>query len=150
MLAVQELGDRDLALTQFTSPVHYQCARVAMEEVDVGDRIVAAGYPIEDDPSQQAGFTTVSGEVAQVLSQSMAGGYRIGAEIPVAKGMSGGPLLNDAGEVVGVNGMHQYPLWGNPYVFDDGSLPSMEARSEFQHYSWAIPILDLPSLVPPW
>lgn len=142
VLANPELIDYDLVLTQFTSAIAYELADVSNTEVAVGDTILAAGYPIDDDPSQDTGFTTVPGRVAELLPRTMAGGYQIGAEMAIAKGMSGGPLLNTQGQLVGINGMHQYPIWGNPYVFDDGSVATVEMQHRFERYSWAIPILD--------
>lgn len=44
------------------------------------------------------------------------------------------------GQVVGINGMHAYPLWGDPYVFKDGSLPCPKMRAVMEQSSWAIPI----------
>ncbi|MEB3232720.1 MAG: serine protease [Leptolyngbyaceae bacterium] len=142
VVANPELIDYDLVLTQFTSAIAYPVAAIDPTDLAVGDTILAAGYPINDDPSQGAGFTTVPGRVAELLPQTMAGGYQIGAEMAIAKGMSGGPLLNAQGQLVGINGMHQYPIWGNPYVFDDGSVATVEMQHRFERYSWAIPILD--------
>ena len=44
-----------------------------------------------------------------------------------------------AGEVVAVNGMHAYPLWGDPYVFQDGSKPCEPMRQLMVRSSWGIP-----------
>ncbi len=133
-------GQHDLGLLQFSSSVSYPLADLANESLSLDDWVMAAGYPIEDDPSQEAGFTTVVGRVELLIPQTMAGGYQIGTDLAIAKGMSGGPLLNYHGQVVGLNGLHQYPLWGNPYIFDDGSLPSATLQDQMQHYSWSIPM----------
>lgn len=70
---------------------------------------------------------------------SFRGGYKIGYTNDIRKGMSGGPLLNEKKEIVGINGRHKYPAWGNPYIFEDGTTASPEKKEEMSQYSWAIP-----------
>jgi S1-C subfamily serine protease len=80
------------------------------------------------------------GRLSRILNQPLEGGYQIGYTNPIVKGMSGGPVLNQAGQVVAINGMHAYPLWGNPYVYGDGSLPAPQDIQGMARLSWAIPI----------
>lgn len=75
-----------------------------------------------------------------MLEKPLEEGYQIGYTNDIEKGMSGGPVLNRAGEVVAVNGMHAYPLWGDPYVFKDGSHPEQSLKQQMVRYSWSIPI----------
>jgi S1-C subfamily serine protease len=58
--------------------------------------------------------------------------------------MSGGPLLNLQGQVVGVNGKHSYPLFGerSAYMYENGSLVEEEMEL-LKRSSWAIPIETL-------
>jgi S1-C subfamily serine protease len=139
VLANQPEPQRDLALVEFTSSITYAVATPSTSPLSLGEPVLAAGYAIADDPSQPAGFITANGEVAILTEQPMLSGYQIGTTIPLAKGMSGGPLLNNQGEVVGINGMHQYPIWGNPYVFADGAIADVATQYQFSQYSWAIP-----------
>ena len=39
-----------------------------------------------------------------------------------------------------INGIHKYPLWGNAYIFKDGTTPALSIRRQMQRSSWAIPI----------
>lgn len=80
------------------------------------------------------------GRLSQILNQPLLGGYQIGYTNPILKGMSGGPVLNQHGQVVAINGMHAYPLWGNPYVYGDGRISSPQEVDSMSQLSWAIPI----------
>lgn len=137
-------GDRDLGLLQFRATANYAVASLGMAStLHVGDRVFAAGFPIESLRGSALVFTFTSGEISLLTSKALAGGYQIGYTNDVRKGMSGGPLLNRQGKVVGINGMHAYPVWGDPFVFTDGSHPNPSDRALMVRSSWAIPIETL-------
>jgi len=146
----------DLALLQFQSPDgRYPVASLGTSP-RVGGEVFAAGFPFVDDLSQvpvirdkQGGFVLQVGQVSLILEKALEGGYRIGYTNPVEKGMSGGPLLNNRGQVVGINGMHAEPLWGDPYIYMDGSIPEPDLREQMSHYSWGIPIDAFVQFAPP-
>ncbi len=111
-------------------------------------------WPTSRSPGMSPGISLhfACGRLSQILNQPLVGGYQIGYTNPIVKGMSGGPVLNQQGQVVAINGMHAYPLWGNPYVYGDGSFPVSQDFDRMSQLSWAIPIhkatQSLPSLVP--
>lgn len=148
------LEDNDLGLLQFRSATTYQVASLgAASALKEGESVFAAGFPFRywrDEPptapsptfSQEKleGFVFRTGKVFGVLDKALEGGYRVGYTNQIDKGMSGGPLLNGEGEVVAVNGIHAEPLWGQPYIYKDGSQPSQPEKDRMSRYSWGIPI----------
>jgi serine protease Do len=139
----------DLALLSFVTPDDrdYDTANIGSSaNLQVGEPIFAAGFPVENvrdlEPrsSLLSGFTLNRGRIAIVLDKSLEEGYQIGYTNDVKKGMSGGPLLNVRGEVVGVNGKHAYPLWEAPDFYEDGSQPCAPLQELITRSSLAIPI----------
>ncbi len=138
-------GGNDLGLLQFSSAAAYTVATLAASSsLQVGDEVLAAGFPIEGNP----GFSLAAGQISLLPEKALEQGYQLAYTNDIQKGMSGGPLLNQQGQVVGINGMHAYPLWGDPYVFQDGSLPCPAMRDVMVKSSWAIPIETLARSLP--
>jgi S1-C subfamily serine protease len=134
-----EFKGNDLALLSFSSASRYTIANLGKSSaLRVGNQVFAAGFPLQTKAS--GGFQFTSGQISLLPTKPFEGGYQIGYSNKVVKGMSGGPLLNSQGIVVGVNGMHAFPLWGDPYVYQDGSSPPVALRKTLINSSWAIPI----------
>lgn len=136
------LGKNDLAILQFRSNEKiYTVSSIASKPV-LGDEVFAAGFYSQEDEEKQS-FKFTSGKISLLLPQALAGGYQIGYTNDIQKGMSGGPLLNRRGEVVGVNGMHANPLWDAPSVFVDGSEANQALHEQINRLSWAVPMQTL-------
>jgi S1-C subfamily serine protease len=144
----------DLEILQFSSPEIYAVAALNPSgKLTVGEEVFAAGFPTEVDPSPAkgfafTGFAFTTGQISLLQDQAFVGGYRIGYTNSIRQGMSGGPLMNREGEVVGINGLHAYPGWGNPHVFRDGSQPPIQLQTAIVRSSWAIPIATFVCLAP--
>lgn len=135
----KQFAGNDLALLQFSSERQYAMASVApADPLCPGEKTFAAGFPFGGN-----GLVFTTGQISLFLAQAFQGGYQIGYTNDIRKGMSGGPVLNQQGQLLGINGQHAYPLWGNPYVFTDGSTPSESLRQQMVPLSWAIPIEKL-------
>ena len=142
----------DLAILKFEADTTYATAKIGSSlYLEVGEPVFAAGYPYSElndqqGNSRQKAQTSKStlalklGRIAVILNQALEEGYQIGYTNDVKKGMSGGPLLNSQGEVVGVNGKHAYPLWESPEIYQDGSEPCPALQELITRSSLAIPI----------
>ncbi|OCQ96513.1 hypothetical protein AMR42_12845 [Limnothrix sp. PR1529] len=148
VLSRQRLGENDLALVGFRASTSYPLAILSEERVQVGDPVFAVGYAMYDrrtyEPTLNQGlrpFRLLSGWVSLILPKPMPEGYQLGYTSPVEVGMSGGPVLDRWGAVVGVNGrsMGREADFG-VYTFADGTDPDPELLITMERSSWGIPI----------
>lgn len=147
-VVANNFGDDDLGLLQFNSNNSYEIAQITTSQpVKIGDETFAGGFPANRQDADSSGFTFTQGKIGYLLAKSFLGGYQLGYSNDIFKGMSGGPVLNRQGKLIGVNGKHKFPLWGNVYVFKDGSTPDAQIRDEMDYYSWAIPIQTVVSQI---
>jgi serine protease Do len=141
-LATKGFGKNDLGMLRFTSAPNsaYPIANLGCSlRLPSGTPVFAAGFPLPLTEQSSKGFKFTSGSISLISQKAFEGGYQVGYSNTIEKGMSGGPVLNAKGEVIAVNGMHQEPLWGNPYIYQDGSKPNL-GFNILSHSSWAIPI----------
>ena len=137
--------NRDLSILRFESLRTYNIAKLAKTIPKIGDRVWASGFPLDPQTlSAQStvaplGLTIADGQITQILPTAMSGGYSIGYDNPIRKGMSGGVLVNQDGELVGMNGVHADPLWNTAEILEDGSTVSDVVQSQINDSSWAIP-----------
>ncbi|MBD2775760.1 S1 family peptidase [Iningainema tapete] len=146
--ASTSLHKNDLAILQFRSTGKvYLVASLGSSPV-VGMEVFAGGFPTTEEVSGEKGFVFNTGKVSLVLPKALEGGYQVGYTNNIQKGMSGGPLLNRQGKVVGVNGMHANPIWDAPSVFADGSEAAPALHQKITRLSWAVPIDTVRTLLP--
>jgi S1-C subfamily serine protease len=149
----------DLALLQFYQPdQNYQAATIgSSSSLTVGESIFAAGFPYEEKRDRalrdrrnknEAKPVLKTGRITVILDHPLEEGYQIGYTNDVKKGMSGGPLLNSRGEVIGINGKHAYPLWDAPDFYEDGSQPCPPLQELITRSSLAIPVEKIVQLTP--
>jgi S1-C subfamily serine protease len=150
---LNELQSRfnDLALVQFSSNRIYLVAQFRDADLRRGETVYAAGFPnwhflssTQLEETQDAGFQAFQltvGQVEMLLPHPLQQGYQLGYTNNITPGMSGGPVLDCTGQLVGVNGGLSYPPQGRTaFTFANGTIPSEQLFQQMQTLSWAIPV----------
>ncbi len=89
-------------------------------------------------------FKLTTGNLKVQLNKTLVGGYKIGYTNNVVQGMSGGPVLNQNGELIAINGLLKYPFQGiNAFTFTDGTVPDQQLSQQIEALSWAIPVTNI-------
>jgi S1-C subfamily serine protease len=142
--------NRDLSMLRFQSDRIYTPTKLATVSPKIGTLVWAAGFPFDENtttpansqniPARVSGLTIADGKVAQILPVAITGGYQIGSDNAVRKGMSGGPLVDAEGNLVGINGIHANPLWDVAETLEDGTKVDAKLQEKIDSCSWAIPI----------
>ncbi|MEG3898481.1 MULTISPECIES: hypothetical protein [unclassified Microcoleus] len=95
-------GDTDRAIDQFRSTIEYKVAPISSEPVTVGEPL-DAGFPASAEV-----LAVAPAFLELLLSKSLPQGYSLGYTNEVKIGMSGGPIFNAKGFLVGINGRGKY------------------------------------------
>jgi S1-C subfamily serine protease len=139
--------NKDLAILQFKSNVAYQTGLLGKsDDLVVGNNIFVGGFTTESYDDKRFIFTT--GQISLMLDKPLEQGYQIGYTNDVSKGMSGAPVINSQGKVVGIHGWSKNPLWDAPESYEDGSEPSKPVQEIIYRSSFAIPIEAVIQLAP--
>lgn len=133
ILYMDDDGFPDIAILKAAEPVPGRVALELLEQddaVEVGDRVYALGYPTSSDGFEGdiyggklvAGVedvTITSGVVSRLTTAGLVGNTRlIQHDATVNHGNSGGPLINEKGQVVGLN---TYSMGMNAETLDDNA-----------------------------
>lgn len=144
-------GDLDLAIVEFTSDRQYAVATLESDRnLSLMQPVYVAGFPNYQkkldrlESTLNLGINAYSignGLISLLLNQPLEQGYQIGLNNEIYIGMSGGPVFNQQGELIGIVGRTKYAFGGvDAYRFADGSEPSPKLLEQMQSASWAIPI----------
>jgi tetratricopeptide (TPR) repeat protein/S1-C subfamily serine protease len=133
----------DLALLEFTSQKKYQLANLASPGIlKPNDRkIYSAGFPFDSKDIRIA-----PAEVTQLSDIPFDNGTQIGYEIAkgekgVRQGMSGGPIFDGTGILLGINTIGAAPILPN-YTYNDGSKPLAQLAARYRQANWGIPVYN--------
>ncbi|MGC9528450.1 MAG: trypsin-like peptidase domain-containing protein [Limnospira sp.] len=106
---IERIPELDLAIVPFRSSQRYRVGTFAdSDRVDVGSKVYVAGWPRSGSSLGQRLFLSTEGEVTH--RQRVRQGYSLVYTNLVRSGMSGGPVLDERGNLIGINGIVQFGL----------------------------------------
>ncbi|MDY7012859.1 MAG: serine protease [Cyanobacteriota bacterium] len=153
----RQIGNTDMAVVQFRSAANYEVAAIApapsqgaisSEPLTVGEPVLAAGFPMYRRGTLETTFNlgirvfhSTRGQISLLPPKPMSQGYRLGYTNDIEVGMSGGPIFNARGFLIGINGRlkNRDPGFG-VYAFEDVTEPSPETLERAIASSWGIPV----------
>jgi WD40 repeat protein len=102
---VIKLPGMDLALFFFRSPLNYSIATLGDDrELSANQPVYVSGWPRAGTMMRQRIFISTKGKLTEIDSQ-LSRGYSLTYSNLVRVGMSGGPILNDRGQLIGIHGL---------------------------------------------
>jgi tetratricopeptide (TPR) repeat protein len=105
---VKKLPNVDLALVPFTSANRYSIVSIGSSaQMKAGATSFLSGFPqarAEDAANQQAEYRFTKGQIVAVASRPISGGYALAYGNPTFAGMSGGPVFDQDGKLIGIHG----------------------------------------------
>ncbi|MBG0744913.1 MAG: trypsin-like peptidase domain-containing protein, partial [Cylindrospermopsis raciborskii KL1] len=96
---IQKIENLDLATFQFNSSQEYQVVEQGdSRQMKIGKAVYISGFPA------QKGLNFLENKISRV-EEPQDGGYTLVYRIGAFPGMSGGPILNEEGKLVGIHGL---------------------------------------------
>jgi tetratricopeptide (TPR) repeat protein len=101
----QATNNLDLATVQFRSSKSYQVAKLGSSQLlSAGMEIYVAGFPAQTIAIRSGTLNFTKGAITANANKANSQGYSLIYNNATLPGMSGGPVLNDRGEVVAIHG----------------------------------------------
>ena len=105
---VQKIKGVDLAIVKFTSDKNYQVAKIGTAKTNEGQNIFVSGWPSNGFVGNKAGGELIrqftSGSISGFLPKAYKGYSMVYTNV-TRSGMSGCPVLDTAGRLIGIHGM---------------------------------------------
>lgn len=143
----KQIGQLDLAVVQFESTIEYPIAKIRTDAPKVGEKVYAAGFPLTIGQIKNTvnlgnqAFRLTEGVISLMPIKSLPEGYSLAYTNQTQPGMSGSPIFDARGRLIGIHGRGKYrdPGFG-VYIFEDGSEPQPAELKVMVQSSWGIPI----------
>jgi hypothetical protein len=142
--SIRKLPDVDLALIQFDSTQSYPVAQVGNAKDSLaGSASCLAGFPVLSATQSKPRFYFNCGKVVVNAAHSFGDGYALGYSNLSLPGMSGGPVLDKDGKLMGISGYSATQV-------DRSQISQRLEESSFSIYGtgYAVPINTVLKLVP--
>jgi tetratricopeptide (TPR) repeat protein len=148
---VKKLPGLDLAVLTFTSPQSYRV-------VEMGDSntlkesapIFISGFPLLGRDTTQTGYRFIIGNLLAQANRLLAKGYGLAYVNNTFAGMSGGPILNQQGQLVGIHGASKTDLPETQGLNQQGTKVGLNLGIPINSFRRAVPqvvpLLQLPNL----
>jgi tetratricopeptide (TPR) repeat protein len=102
---VKKLPGLDLAVLTFTSAQSYRVVEMGdSSTLKEGALIFISGFPLLGQDTTQTGYRFTGGNLLAQANKPLARGYGLAYVNNTFAGMSGGPVLNQQGQLVGIHG----------------------------------------------
>jgi len=103
--SVKKLPNVDLAVVNFTNNQNYTPAKIGNSDTSSeGTTVYVAGFPKPTAAISESIYTFLDGRISANASKPLREGYALVYTIDTLPGMSGGPVLNQKGELIGIHG----------------------------------------------
>jgi S1-C subfamily serine protease len=145
ILKSKSLKNQDLAILRFKAkPKLYQIAQIGLlKDLKIGDRLYVGGFTKQVPQRDGDDFIWEEGYISIFLNKSIEKGYKLGYTNQIYRGMSGSPVVDSLGRLVGINGLLNNPAWLTHSRFNDGSHPCEPLQLLIDKSSFAISIYDI-------
>ena len=102
---IQQLPEVDLAIVNFSSDKNYPLASLgSSEEATPGSKVYVAGFPLPTPAITRSIYNFTEGRITANAAVPLVDGYGLVYSNSTLPGMSGGPVINEDGKVIGVHG----------------------------------------------
>lgn len=101
----------DLAILEFKSNRTYQVATIGdSRQAKYGSAVFVSGFPVNLEANRSADLRFTSGVIAANAASPLTDGYAIAYSNNTFQGMSGGSVLDQTGQLIGIHGQSLTPL----------------------------------------
>lgn len=97
--SIERVGNVDVAIAKFKGSSGLKIAKVWIGNIKTGERGEVAGYPLSSRK-----LVVNKGEILAKANVGIEEGYQLLYRIETHQGMSGGPIIDEFGNVVGIHG----------------------------------------------
>lgn len=103
--SIKKISGVDLASLTFSSQKSYRVAQIAnMGSINSGSKIFISGFPLPTPAVPARVWRFLEGSVTSLTNEEIPHGYQLLFSASTLTGMSGGPILNSEGLLVGIHG----------------------------------------------